>query len=84
MTTASVTASPRYSSAVCFILPRIMAEISAAEYFLPSTSTMASPPGPSTMVNGLISTDFFTSASVNLRPMRRLMANRVLVGLVTA
>ena len=61
-----------------------MAEISAAEYFLPSTSTMASPPGPSTMANGLMPMDFFTSASLNLRPMSRLIANRVLVGLVTA
>ncbi len=36
------------------------------------------------MANGLMPMDFFTSASLNLRPMSRLIANRVLVGLVTA
>ena len=61
-----------------------MAEISAAVYFVPATSTTASPPAPSTMAKGLTPMDFLTSGSVNFRPISRLMANSVLVGLVTA
>jgi len=46
--TASVTFSPRYSSAVCFILPRIMAEISGGENSCEPTRTRASPAEPRT------------------------------------
>jgi hypothetical protein len=46
VTTASVTFSPRYSSAVCFIFCRIMAEISGGEYSPPLAFTRTSPFGP--------------------------------------
>ena len=42
--TASVTFSPRYSSASRLSLPRIRAEISCGVYFLPSISTVQSVP----------------------------------------
>ncbi len=84
MITASVTGSPRYSSAVCFILLSTIAEISAGAYSLPSTSILASPSLPSTILNGAVSRIFFTSGSLYLRPMSRLMAYRVRVGLVIA
>ena len=43
--TASVTSSPRYSSASLFSFCRVIAEISGGEYSLSSTAILMSPPG---------------------------------------
>ena len=47
--TACVTALPRLASAVSFILVRMKALIWLGEYFLPLTSTQASPLSPDTI-----------------------------------
>ena len=47
-TAASLTFSPRYSSASRLSFCRIIAEISGGEYCLPRTSTRTSPFGPAT------------------------------------
>ena len=44
MITASVTFSPRYSSASCLSFISVRAEISCGVYFLPSTSVVQSVP----------------------------------------
>jgi hypothetical protein len=48
--TASVTFSPRYASAVSFILVRMKALIWLGLYFLPRASTQASPLSPRTIL----------------------------------
>ena len=80
--TASVTLSPRYSSASRLSFWRIMAEISGGVYVLPPISTTASPLEPAWTWYGtmVISSD----TSPYLRPMKRLMENTVFSGLVTA
>src|SRR6185437_12790929 len=60
------------------------AEISGGAIFLPCASTQASPLSAFTILYGTILMSRCTTSSSNLRPMRRLMANRVLCGLVTA
>src|SRR5204862_6379211 len=60
------------------------AEISGGAIFLPCTSTQASPLSARVILKGTMVMSRRTTSSSNLRPMRRLMANRVLWGLVTA
>src|SRR5579863_7860194 len=60
------------------------AEISGGAIFLPCTSTQASPLSALTILYGTILMSRCTTSSSNLRPMRRLIANRVFCGLVTA
>ncbi len=73
--TASVTGSPRKSSAVFFIFISTFAEISGGGIFLPSeVSTQASPLSCATILYGTMPMSFCTSASVNLRPIRRFTA----------
>ncbi len=82
MITASVTFSPRYSSASRLSFCSVMAEISGGEYVLPPISTEASPLEALTTLYGTI---FISSeTSPYLRPMKRLMENTVFSGLVTA
>ena len=82
VTTASLTFSPRYSSASRLSFCRIIAEISGGEYVLPPMSTEASPLEALTTWYGTI---FISSeTSPNLRPMKRLIENTVFSGLVTA
>src|SRR3984957_20570453 len=63
---------------------RTRAEISCGAIFLPCTSTQASPLSAFAILYGIIFTSRCTTSSSNLRPMRRLMANKVLCGFVTA
>jgi molecular chaperone DnaK len=73
--TASVIVSPRKSSAVFFIFINTLAEISCGGIFLPSAvSTQASPLSCLMIRKGTMSMSFCTSASSNLRPIRRLTA----------
>ena len=73
--TASVTVSPRKASAVFFIFSSTLAEISCGAILRPSAvCTQASPLSWATMPYGTRSRSFLTSASVNLRPIRRLTA----------
>ena len=73
--TASVTVSPRKASAVFFIFSRTLAEISCGAILRPSAvATQASPLSCWTMAYGTRSMSFCTSASVNLRPIRRFTA----------
>jgi len=51
---------------------------------LPRTSTHASPLSALTILNGEMAMSRCTASVSNLRPMRRLMENRVFSGLVTA
>ncbi len=82
--TASVTDSPRYSSAVLRIFFSTSAETCGGASFSPFTSIQASPLSAGTILYGTIAMSFCTTGSVNLRPIRRFTANRVLLGLVTA
>src|SRR5674476_42206 len=82
VTTASVTLSPRYSSASRLSFCRIIAEISGGVYVLPLISTTASPFGPACTWYGTMVISSATSPY--LRPMKRLMENTVFSGLVTA
>ncbi len=84
MITASVTGSPRKSSAVFFIFISTRAAISCGAIFLPCTSTQASPLSALTMRYGTMPMSFCTIESSYLRPIRRLIAYRVFCGLVTA
>ncbi|CFP64314.1 Uncharacterised protein [Bordetella pertussis] len=52
--------------------------------FLPRTSTHASPLSALTIEYGIRSMSFWTAFSSNLRPIRRLTAYRVFLGLATA
>lgn len=61
--TASVTGSPRKSSAVFFIFMSTRAEISGGAIFLPWTSIQASPLSALTMWYGTMPTSFCTTAS---------------------
>ena len=73
--TASVTDSPRNASAVFFIFSSTCAEISCAAILRPSlVSTQASPLSCWRIAYGTRPRSFWTSASVNLRPIRRLTA----------
>src|SRR5579862_3251861 len=60
------------------------AEISGGAIFLPCASTQASPLSALTILYGTILMSRCTTSSSNLRPMSRLIANRVFCGLVTA
>ena len=82
--TACATDLPRYASAVSFILIRTCAAISAGLRALPCASIHASPLSALTTLYGSVFTSSATLASPNRRPIRRLLANTVLVGLVTA
>src|SRR5690606_5526754 len=83
--TASVTVSPRKASAVFFIFSSTLAETSCGASFLPSASaTQASPFSCWVIAYGTRPRSFCTSASVNLRPIRRFTAWKVFLGLVTA
>src|SRR6056297_2185343 len=82
--TACVTSSPRYDSAVSFILPRMKAEIWLGLYFSPLASTQASPLPPSMTLNGMFFLSLARSASSARRPIRRLTPKIVFSGLVTA
>src|SRR5271154_5834593 len=53
-------------------------------YFLPRLSTQASPLSPVMILYGTRSMSFLTIGSVKRRPTRRLIANNVFEGLVTA
>ncbi|MNT81257.1 hypothetical protein D3C72_2208290 [compost metagenome] len=72
--TASVTASPRKSSAVFFILRSTSAEICGGASFWSRTCTQASPLSALMIWKGIRSMSFCTSLSSNLRPIRRLAA----------
>ncbi len=61
-----------------------MAEISGGLYFLSRASTQASPLSALMILKGLISISLRTASLSYLRPISRLMANRVFSGLVTA
>ncbi len=63
---------------------RTRAETSGGAIFLPCTSTQASPLSALTILYGTILMSRCTTSSSNLRPMRRLIANRVFCGFVTA
>src|SRR5580692_1911773 len=63
---------------------RTRAEISCGAIFLPCTSTQASPLSAFAILYGTILMSRCTTSSSNLRPMRRLMANNVFWGFVTA
>src|SRR5450756_2590109 len=80
--TASLTLSPRYSSASRLSFCRIIAEISGGVYVLPPISTTASPLGPAWTWYGTMVISSATSPY--LRPMKRLIENTVFSGLVTA
>ena len=84
MITALVTVSPRWRSAVSFIFFSTAALICEGAFLSPCTSTQASPLSARTILYGTMSTSFFTTGSSNRRPISRLTANTVLVGLVTA
>src|SRR5271170_1196181 len=58
------------------------AEISGGLYFLPRISTHAAPSSFFTTLYGSTLSAFWTSASSKRRPIRRLIAKTVLVGLV--
>src|SRR5208282_3614595 len=58
------------------------AEISGGLYFLPRISTQAAPSSLRTTLYGKTLSAFCTSASSKRRPIKRLIANTVLVGLV--
>src|SRR5450759_5314297 len=73
--TASLTLSPRYSSASRLSFCRIIAEISGGVYVLPPISTMASPFGPAWTWYGTMVISSATSPY--LRPMKRLIENTV-------
>src|SRR6056297_3576106 len=82
--TACVTSSPRYDSAVSFILPRMKAEICEGLYFSPRASTQASPLPPSMTLNGMFFLSLARSLSSTRRPIRRdwlpsMMATQLLV-----
>src|SRR5215212_1390449 len=81
---ASVTSSPRKSSANDLISISTNAEISSGEYSLSRTRTFTSPLFAATMLYGSTFFAWPTSSDSNLRPMRRLMAKTVLNGLVIA
>src|SRR5260370_40507338 len=51
-------------------------------YFLPFTSTQASPLGPATILYGTMPLSFWVMGSSYRRPIRRLMAKIVFSGLV--
>ncbi len=73
--TASVTFSPRKSSAVFFIFSSTLAEISCGAILRPSlVCTQASPLSWARMPYGTWAMSFCTSPSVNLRPIRRFTA----------
>ena len=82
--TAWVTSSPKYDSAVSFILPRMKAEIWEGEYFSPLASTHASPLPPSMTLNGRFFLSLAKCASSLRRPTRRLTPKIVFSGFVTA
>mgnify|MGYP006876455757 CR=1 FL=1 len=78
--TACLIGLPRKPSAVSFSLPTTKAPIWAGEYFWPRASSHASPFECLTILNGTLCRSFWTSASVNLRPIRRLVAKKVFCG----
>ena len=84
MITASVTGSPKKSSAVFFIFFNTSAEICGGASLSPFTFTHASPLSALVISNGIMSISRFTSASSKRRPIKRLIANKVFLGLVTA
>ena len=53
-------------------------------YFVPAASTQASPLSPLTILYGTSPLSFSTMGSSYLRPIKRLSANSVFSGLVTA
>jgi hypothetical protein len=69
--TASVTSSPRYSSASLFSFWRVIAEISGGEWSLSSTFTRTSPPGPE--MTSYPTRRASASTSLNLRPIKRFI-----------
>ena len=82
--TACSTFSPRYDSAVSFILPRMNAEIWLGLYCWPLASTQASPLEAFTILKGTSDISFATIGSSKRRPIRRFTEYRVFIGLVTA
>src|ERR1700722_5576340 len=80
--TASATVVPRWDSAVSFILVRINALIWLGLYFLPLTSTQASPFGPGTIWSRSTPLSFCVIGSSYRRPIRLLIAKIVFSGLV--
>mmetsp|Transcript_7794 Transcript_7794/g.23862 ORF Transcript_7794/g.23862 Transcript_7794/m.23862 type:complete len:253 (-) Transcript_7794:71-829(-) len=84
VTTACVTLPPRCFSAVSFILPSTKAPTCEGEYFSPRASSHASPLSALTTLYGTVSISRCVCSSSNVRPMRRLVAKSVPVGLVTA
>ncbi len=79
--TASATGSPRYASASALSFWRIIALISCGAYSVSSALTRTSPFGPLSTSYGTIFISSDTSS--NLRPMKRLIEEIVLVGFVT-
>src|SRR5262245_41916310 len=82
--TAWVIFSPSFASASAFSFCRIIAETSGGEYSLPPIATRTSPLAAALTVYGMCSIAFLTSASENLRPMKRLTEKIVFSGLVIA
>mmetsp|Transcript_6958 Transcript_6958/g.20315 ORF Transcript_6958/g.20315 Transcript_6958/m.20315 type:complete len:231 (-) Transcript_6958:23-715(-) len=82
--TALLTGPPRYASAVSRIFVSVKALIWLGLYCLPPASTQASPLGALLILYDTILASRATSGSSNLRPMSRLTAYTVLLGLVTA
>ena len=88
VTTASVTFSPRYASAVAFIFCRTAAEISSGVKVLDSPPTVTSirglSPVPALTLKGQCVMSDFTDESAILRPIRRLASKTVFAGLAAA
>mmetsp|Transcript_7323 Transcript_7323/g.30481 ORF Transcript_7323/g.30481 Transcript_7323/m.30481 type:complete len:295 (+) Transcript_7323:1093-1977(+) len=86
VTTAFFTSLPRYASATSFIFTRIIEEISSAEnsFCSPwnSTEIMGFSASPDFTLNGHSLMSPWTWGSENLRPMRRLASNTVLMGFI--
>src|SRR5215207_9198720 len=82
--TAWVTFSPSLASASAFIFCKIMAETSGGLYSLPARVTRMSPLVALLTLYGMCFSAFWTSASSNLRPMKRLTLKIVFSGLVIA
>src|ERR1041384_5180459 len=76
--------SPRYDSAVSFILPRMKAEIWLGLYCWPLASTQASPLLAFSILKGTSDISLATIGSSKRRPIRRFTEYRVFIGLVTA
>src|SRR6202022_4119980 len=82
--TAWVIFSPSLDSASAFSFCRIIAETSGGLYSLPFRTTRTSPLDALATLYGTNFRAFWTSASSNLRPMKRLTLKMVFSGLVMA